>query len=89
MADGSEREAGPAHPDNAWQMAGVGELPRMGGLRTARPMKSECTELNTDSSLEGGGSLAASLETRGPARDALARLETRAPARDTHPQLDS
>jgi hypothetical protein len=39
-------------------------------------MKSAGIELNTDSSLEGGGSLAASLETRGPAQD-------------THPQLDS
>jgi hypothetical protein len=39
-------------------------------------MKRECIGLNTVSSLEGGGSLAASLETRGPAQV-------------THPQLDS
>jgi hypothetical protein len=34
-------------------------------------MKSERIELDTDSSLDGGGSLAASLETRGPAHDTI------------------
>jgi hypothetical protein len=61
---------------DAESLGGCGSLSRKGSLRTARPMKRECIGLDTVSSLEGGGSLAASLETRGPAQV-------------THPQLDS